>query len=275
MTYKTLLFLLTAILIITSPVLSGDVIPSKGSLRTQDNIGISYDHYRQGFKSVIIVCPGFFNSKDNRWMHKAVELLLSEYDVIAFDFRGHGQSGGLYTWSAKERLDLDTVVDYAKSLGYEHIGIVAFSLGAAVAANEAAFRDDIDSMVLISCPSRFQDIDFCFWEPGMFSDLKDNIDCKWEGKGARFANLFMSKESPIDSVRHIKHTPIFFIQGDSDWIIKERHAKKLYDATSAKKRLEVIKGGFHAERLLQFYYDEISKMILDWFSETLNSSNVL
>lgn len=105
--------------------------PASGMLCTSDNISISYDHYRKGFDSVVIICPGFFNSKDNRWMRKAVGMLLGKYDVIIFDFRGHGKSGGKYTWSAKEDLDLNAVVDYAKLCGYKHIGILAFSLGAA------------------------------------------------------------------------------------------------------------------------------------------------
>lgn len=264
-------FALVAILTIAPAVISaGAVQPVSGILQTSDNINISYDHYRQGFKSVIIVCPGFFNSKENRWMQKTVDMLLPEYDVIVFDFRGHGKSGGKYTWSAKENLDLSAVIDYAKAQKYRHIGILAFSLGAAVAINEAALRDDIDSMVLISCPSRFKNIDYCFWEPGMLSDLKDNIECKWEGKGARFLNIFLSKKDPIDSVPLIKRCAMLFIQGDSDWIIKDRHAKKLYNAATAEKRLEIIKGGLHAERLLQFNYDLVRGLVLEWFSKTLN-----
>ena len=267
---KVFFTLITLISIIVSPAKAGDTIqPKSDILHTKDNISISYDHYSHGAESVIIVCPGFFNSKENRWMRKAVDMLLPEYDVIIFDFRGHGKSGGLYTWSAKETQDLDAVMDYAGSLGYKHIGILAFSLGAAVAVNEAAKRDNIDSMVLVSCPSSFQNIDFRFWEPGMFFDLKDNIDCKWEGKGARTVSIFMKKEAPINSVRLIKNTAILFIQGDNDWIINVRHAKKLYDAAVTKKKLEIIKGGFHAERLLQFHYDTMRNMILDWFSKTL------
>ncbi len=48
-----------------------------GVLRTEDNVSIAYDRYKNGFDSVIIVCPGFYNSKENRWMKKTVELLSS------------------------------------------------------------------------------------------------------------------------------------------------------------------------------------------------------
>ena len=242
---------------------------SSGTLRTSDNIPISYNHYKRGFDSVVIVCPGFFNSKDNRWMRKTVDMLTAEFDVIIFDFRGHGESGGKYTWSAKERLDVDAVVNYAASQGYKKIGILAFSLGAAAAVNDAATRKNIKSMVLISCPSRFSAIDYHFWEQGMWADLKDNIECKWKGKGARIGSILLSKEDPIDSMGDIKNTAMLFIHGDEDWVIKPRHSKTLYDKASTYKNIETIKGGFHAERLIEFHYTRVSSLILDWFSKTL------
>jgi pimeloyl-ACP methyl ester carboxylesterase len=243
--------------------------PAKGTVHTKDNVTIAYDHYKNGFNSVIIVCPGFYNSKDNRWMKKTAEMLLSAYDVIAFDLRGHGSSGGTFMWAGREDSDVNAIIDYAKGLGYKHIGILAYSLGASASINAVAARDTVASMVLISCPSRFEAIDFCFWEPGMFSDLFDNIACGWQGKGARCGNMFLAKERPIDSIVRIKDTPILFIHGDRDWIVKPRHSKKLYDAAICPKKIEIVKGGFHAERLIQLHYEEMKQLILAWFAETL------
>ena len=240
-----------------------------GTVRTSDNIVIAYDHYQNGFDSVVIVCPGFYNSKENRWMKKTVELLSEAHDVIIFDPRGHGASGGTFLWSSREDADVNAVIDYAKSKGYRHIGIVAYSLGAAAAVNAVAERDSVESMVLISCPYRFEAIDYHFWEPGMFSDLFDNIACGWHGKGARFGNLFLAKERPIDSIGRIKDASILFIHGDRDWVVKPRHSQKLYDAASGPKKIEIVKGGLHAERLVQCHYELMKQIILDWFSQTL------
>ena len=240
-----------------------------GVVRTSDNIAIAYDHYQNGFDSVIIVCPGFYNSKDNRWMKKTAEILSLAHDVIVFDLRGHGSSGGVFSWSSREDADVNAVIDYAKSRGYRHIGILAYSLGAAAAVNAVAGRDSVESMVLISCPSSFEAIDYCFWEPGMFSDLFDNIACGWQGKGARYGNLFLAKVRPIDSIKRIKDTSILFIHGDRDWVIKPRHSQKLYDAAPCTKKIEIIKGGLHAERLIERHYELMKRIILDWFSQTL------
>ncbi|MDO8536534.1 MAG: alpha/beta fold hydrolase [Candidatus Omnitrophota bacterium] len=268
----TILLIWIAVFFLTafSGVVFADAIePVSGTLLTSDNIPISYDYYKRGFDSVVIVCPGFFNSKESRWMRKTVDILSTEFDVIIFDFRGHGKSGGVYTWSAKENFDVDAVVNYAASLGYKKIGVLAFSLGASAAINEVATRSDVSSMVLISCPSKFSAIDYHFWEPGMWADLRDNINCKWKGKGARVGSILLPKSDPIDIIGNIKNTAMLFIHGDKDWVIKSRHSKMLYDKAGAYKGIEIIKGGFHAERLIEFHYARMSSLILGWFSKTL------
>lgn len=262
------LILALAISLILSPAAPAAQSES-GTVCTSDNITIAYDHYQNGFDSVIIVCPGFYNSKENRWMKKTVELLSAAHDVIIFDMRGHGASGGTFTWSSREDADVTAVIDYAKSKGYKHIGILAYSLGAAAAINAVAERDSVESMVIISCPYRFDKIDYRFWEPGMFSDLFDNIACGWHGKGARPGNPLLAKERPIDSIGRIKDASMLFIHGDRDWIVKSRHSQKLYDAAPGPKKIEIIKGGLHAERLVQGHYEQMKQLILDWFSQTL------
>jgi pimeloyl-ACP methyl ester carboxylesterase len=265
----TLAVSIASSVLFASHALAENVLSS--TLHTKDNVTIAYDQYKDGFDTVIIVCPGYYNSKANRWMRKTVEILSSKYDVIVFDFRGHGMSGGRYTWSAKEDIDVDAVLDYARSQGYRHIGIVAFSLGAAAAVNSVASRDNVDSMVLISCPSSFRMIDFHFWEPEMFVDLKDNIECKWEGKGARACNILLPKKDPIDTIKNIKHAAILLIAGDKDWVIKDHHSKMLYTVATEPKKLEIIKGGGHAERLIQAYPQKMKDLILGWLSETIKT----
>jgi alpha/beta superfamily hydrolase len=195
--------------------------------------------------------------------------------VIIFDFRGHGKSGGKFTWGSRETMDMAAIMNYASSGGYSHIGILAFSLGAAAAINSASGRNDIDSMILVSCPSSFEAIDYHFWEPEMLSDLKDNMECKWEGKGVRSGNPFLAKDKPVNSVKSLKNIPILFIHGDNDWVVKERHSKKLYEAANTYKRIEIVKGGLHAERLIQLHTEMMARLISEWFSETMGKERKL
>lgn len=237
---------------------------------TRDGVEIACEHFKGGFDSVVIICPGFFNSKSNGGIRKAIDMLSGSRDVVIFDFRGHGESGGKFTWTAKEPLDLEAVLDYALSCGYKNIGLMGFSLGAAVSMIVAAGRPEIKSMVLISAPYSFWDINYHFWEPEMFSDLKANLECNWEGKGARIDHVFMDKERPIDRIGAIKNTAMLFIHGAKDWVIKDYHSKKLYNSAAVpEKELKIFNDGLHAERLIEQYPDRIKEMVTDWFKRTL------
>jgi len=243
---------------------------TKEYLSTRDKIRLACEHGQNGFDSIVIVCPGFFNSKDNHLMKATVEMLSDKYDTFIFDFRGHGESSGLFTWLAKEHHDLGAVLDFVKTFKYKTIGILGYSLGAAVSINTVSHRDDVDCMVLISTPMNFWKINYHFWEPEMLSDLKDNFECEWKGKGARVNHFFIRKQEPIKEIKKIENTPVFFIHGQRDWIIKSYHSEKLYEASKGIKRLRVIEGGLHAERLLQRDYQGMKEDVLGWFSEYLN-----
>src|SRR3990167_4812350 len=98
---------------------------------TADGIRISLELYRgPGRAAALIVCPGFFQSKDTPTFRRLADILAVECDILCMDFRGHGQSSGLFTFSAREPEDLDAVVAWAQTR-YERIGVLGFSLRAA------------------------------------------------------------------------------------------------------------------------------------------------
>ncbi len=243
----------------------------KGFLHTVDKVSIAYEHDLRGTNCLVIVCPGFFNSMRNRWMKVIRHIIAQKYDTLIFDFRGHGKSSGKFSWLARERLDLEAILKYAGQFGYSSIGILGFSLGAAVSLNTVSHTAGVKSMILVSTPVSFWDINYHFWEPEMFSDLKDNFECGWEGKGARLGNLFLRKPKPITRIQHIKDIPVMFIHGTKDWIIKDYHSQKLYDAYDVpedNKKLVLIKDGLHAERLVQYNREKMEELILGWFQKT-------
>ena len=246
--------------------------PQKGFLRTSDNLNLAYEHERIGSDRLVIVCPGFFNSMRNRWLRLISQILAREYDVLTFDFRGHGNSSGRFSWTAREDRDLEAVLEHARSFNYSAIGILGLSLGAAIAINTVSRAGGVQSMVLISAPISFWEINYHFWEPAMFSDLFDNFECGWEGKGVRAGNFFLRKLKPIIQIKQIKDVPILFIHGTKDWIIKDYHSQRLYDAYEAPaglKELVIIKGGLHGERLVQQDKEKMAGLILGWFRKTL------
>src|SRR3989338_707699 len=145
-----------------------------GYFLTSDQHKVYYDLYKRDHKKVIIIAHGFFNSKEAILLKQLGESLNSEYDVILFDFRGHGQSKGFFYWTAKEYLDLLAVIEFAKK-SYEKIGLIGFSLGAASSIIAASKTMSINSIVSISAPTEFVKIDYRVWEFDVDNDLLYNL----------------------------------------------------------------------------------------------------
>src|SRR3989338_1961953 len=133
-----------------------------GILIAADGQQIHYDHYKNGHNRVVIIAHGFFNSKDALLLKDLAQSLGDQYDVIVFDFRGHGQSRGLFYWTTKEQLDLEAVLKFAHQQ-YPKVGVIGFSLGAAISLVVDAKTDLIDSLVSVSAPTEFEKIEYHFW----------------------------------------------------------------------------------------------------------------
>lgn len=237
-------------------------------LSTSDNHKVSYEHYKYGHNKVVVIAHGFFCSKDVALIKKLKDALIDNYDVIAFDFRGHGRSSGLFSWTAKERRDLEAVLDYARSR-YDKIGLIGFSLGAAISVDVLASTDKADSFIAVSPPLEFNKINFSFWDLDIENDIFYNLGEGRTGKGVRPGAFWLKKPKPIELVKEIR-IPILYIHGDKDWVIGHQHSQKLYDKTqSPKKEIHIIKNGPHAEYLIRKNAKEVLALIRQWFKETL------
>jgi uncharacterized protein len=241
---------------------------SSGHLITSDRHKIYYDCYSGGHDKAIIIAHGFFTSKQAFLLMKLAIDLSHEFDVIVFDFRGHGLSQGLFYWTSIEYLDLLAVVEFVNRR-YAKIGVIGFSLGAATSIITASKTTHIDSILAISTPSEFGKIEYRFWNVDIKNELFYNLFGKGRhGKGVRPGPFWLNKEKPLDLVKKMQ-TPIFYIHGDKDWVVHHRHSEDLYSHTSAFKRLKIIKKGPHAEYLFKKYPDELLKLSRAWFHETL------
>lgn len=239
------------------------------SLATEDGQSIALAHYRKGFPILIIIAHGFYNNKDTVLFREIAERISRYDDVITFDFRGHGKSSGLFSWTSREPKDLKAVVSYAKKTGYLKIGIMGFSLGASVALIEASRNPDIDSLIAVSAPYDFWKINYHFWEPDMLEDLKLNMGKKGKGKGMRPSSPFFKKVRPLDIVDKICPRPVLFIHGEKDWLIKPVHSKRLFEKAGDPKGLKIFEGAGHAERIFDCFPDQFIAICAHWFKETL------
>lgn len=115
-------------------------------LKTQDGVKIAVNLYRNKFDKVVIIAPGWFMTKDSKSFKEMSAVFSKNADIIAMDFRGHGKSGGFYTFTSKEVEDISAVVEFAHR-HYKTIYIMGFSLGAALALIAGAKYDFIKKLL--------------------------------------------------------------------------------------------------------------------------------
>lgn len=231
-------------------------------LTTKDNIRIGINYYNNAFQTVMIICPGWFMTKDSAPFKKLSEEFSKFYDVISMDFRGHGKSSGFYTFTAREEYDLQAVVQFAKSR-YKKIILCGFSLGGALVIFHAAKNKDISKVISVSPPSDFMKIENRMyspdaWIPTLFKKFEP---FRW--LTIRAGNPFLYKDRPIDFVDKIT-VPTLFIAGEKDPTVLPWHTQALFDKAVCEKWFELFNNARHAEDLFMDYEQKFMQICIDW-----------
>jgi pimeloyl-ACP methyl ester carboxylesterase len=121
------------------------------SFPAQDGGVVYGDLYGKGDRGVVLAHGGRFNKES--WAKQARALEAEGFRVLAFDFRGYGQSkgpGGESPMTAPLHLDVLAAVRYLKRAGSRSVSAVGGSLGGgAAAAAVIAAPGEIKKLVLL------------------------------------------------------------------------------------------------------------------------------
>lgn len=234
-------------------------------LKTEDNIDIKINHYANDKDEVVIICPGWFMTKDSKSIKNLSKTLRSFCDVITMDFRGHGKSGGFYTFTANEEKDLAIVVEFAKRK-YKKVSLMGFSLGGALVLLHSAKDSDIDKNIVVSAPADFYKIENHMysphaWYPTLFQKFEPK---RWVS--IRPGNPFLPKERPIDVIKNVK-SPTLFLAGENDPTVFPWHTELLYNEAVCKKSYKLFENANHAEDLFNDYPMKFIKLCKKWLIE--------
>lgn len=101
-------------------------------IATADGVTIAANHLRRGCDRLVIICHGFGASQRAVGVVWLAEQLAGPYDVLSFDWRGYGRSGGLASFGGAEALDLAAVLHAARDMGYARVAVAAESMGALI-----------------------------------------------------------------------------------------------------------------------------------------------
>lgn len=98
-------------------------------------------------RATVILAPGQEGSLDPD-LRYAPPLVDQRFNVLIFDFRGHGRSAGqAVTLGYSEVMDLRGALDWLETRGVPAVGVLGFSMGAAVALTAAAHDPRIRAVV--------------------------------------------------------------------------------------------------------------------------------
>jgi pimeloyl-ACP methyl ester carboxylesterase len=109
-----------------------------------------------GGRAIVVLAHGLTANKDEpRVVSLASELHGQGFDVIAYDSRGHGQSGGQCTLGDLERHDVAAVVEWARNRN-RRVVLVGASMGAVGVLSYATTATDVIGVVTVSSPGEWR-----------------------------------------------------------------------------------------------------------------------
>lgn len=228
--------------------------------------------------SAIIFAYGFTGHKGEVQIVNCARKLTEEgFAVLRFDFRGTGDSDGLFRnmTISNEVSDLRKAIRFMKNKGYKKIGLVGHSLGGAVVI--LVDKKYVSSIVLWA-PSIFPKKTFAKIFGNKIKELerKGNMIVSWGGKGIEFIigkSLWEESKTKypilIENLLSIK-IPKTVIYGSDDWRwLKIVGSKELYKKLKQpSNNLKIIKGGDHT--FSKYVHEkQLINYTVNWFNRWL------
>jgi alpha-beta hydrolase superfamily lysophospholipase len=166
-------------------------------------------------------------------------------NVLLFDFRGRGDSDvAPLSLVHNELPDARAALRYARErMPDARLGVIGYSMGAAVAILVAAADPTIQAVVADSPFASIRDVLTNVYQrrrlpPRFLLELSDVIN-RW-----RYGYQFEAVR-PVDVVADIAPRPLFIIHGSADSLIPVEQGERLYAAAGEPKELWIVENAIH------------------------------
>jgi uncharacterized protein len=164
------------------------------------------------------------------------------YDVLAFDGRAHGASGGQYcTYGVREKDDLRRALD---AVGARRVIPFGCSLGAAVALQAAPLDPRIVGVV---AQSPFSDLPAVVRDRAPWFASQADVAAALAEAGRR-AGFSPAEASPERAARAIR-VPVLVIHGAEDRDTPPDHGRRVFEALAGPRQLVLVPGAGHDQTL--------------------------
>lgn len=183
------------------------------------------------------------------------------FDVIAYDSRAHGDSGGdICTYGFFEKRDLRRVIDAVEA---GPIVLIGGSLGAAVALQAAAEDSRVHAVVAVET---FSDLRTVATERAPFF-FTPGVTARAFQLAEQQGHFSVDDVSPVAAAPKIA-VPVLLIHGDADVDTPADHSRRVFAALHAPKRLLLVPGATHNGSLRPAVWDQIERWVVDALERT-------
>jgi len=235
-------------------------LPAEGAPATPADLGIAYEDV--GFttddgvtlsgwlipagretRAAVVLMHGY---SWNRlpWLAGFVPWLQPRYNVLQFDFRGHGGSDdALITLGTLEQRDVAAAVRFLAGRGLGPIALMGVSMGGSVAIMAAP---DLPVVAVVA--------------DAAYADLRNPISNRMREAGYPLATLGSRLvvgaaslrararlRSPIHRVAHIAPRALLLIAPSDDRTVSPQQSQRMFDAAGEPKELFIVEGAAHAD----------------------------
>ena len=199
----------------------------------------------------------------------AHDLVQKGYNILLFDLRGRGESGGKAHSLSNENKDIGGAIDYLESRGYpaDKIGLIGYCSGAANACIFAS-QNNIGGLVLDGCFPSVEDMVYNQASTHGIPGLPVDIFLPAVRIAAKV--FYGYKEiNPIDVVSKVR-CPIFFIHEENDDLVSTGDDVALTKASDSQTNmLWQVDNTLHV-RAYQNYPEEYVTKVSEFFNSALN-----
>ena len=220
-------------------------------------------------RGTVVFCHGHAGSMDPDVKY-APAFHEGGYNVLMFDFRGHGRSEGQHvSMGYYERQDLLGAVDYLRSRGIDRVGVLGFSMGGAVAMATAPHTEAIRAVISDGGFARLSDaVAAGVRERGLPGSLAPLVGhpILWL-MGLRLG-CSPSGADPIRWVDKVAPRALFIIQGALDPFVTVEEARELYVAAGEPKDIWNVPEAGHREAD-RHHPEEYRHRVLAFFDQWL------
>ena len=197
----------------------------------------------------VIGCHGVGSNRADL-LETAAALHRAGFNVLLFDFRGHGGSDGRVTsFGYLEQRDLEGALAFLggqPDVPVRPYGVYGISMGAVVALMVAARDERIGA---VAADSPYTDLDESLGRHLTLIYPVPRIPFHWFLRTAYLARfgVWPGRVSPIRSVRKLSPRPLLLIQGKLDQRMPLAGAQAILAQAGKPKELWVIDGAAHLE----------------------------